>query len=118
MLDRRLELSGSFTGTAVIERDEDGYSWRETGTVSWDGRSAPAFRNLALRIEEGRWWMTFADGRPFHPWRLDEPVVHPCAADTYRGRLTLDGDRLRVLWDVTGPTKQHRIITTHRRRPH
>jgi hypothetical protein len=116
MLDRLLGLSGSFTGTAVIEPDDGGYTWRETGTVTWDGRSVAAFRNLALRREDGRWWMTFADGRPFHPWLLDEPVIHPCAADTYRGVITRPGeDELTITWLVDGPAKDQLIESILRR---
>ncbi len=63
------------------------------------------------------WWMTFADGRAFHPWRLGQVVEHPCRADTYRGLLVLDrgATRLRIGWDVTGPGKHQRIVTRYLR---
>jgi hypothetical protein len=60
--------------------------------------------------------MTFADGSPFHPWVVNEPVVHPCAADTYRGEVTVVGpDELLITWDVTGPTKNQLIVSRLRR---
>jgi hypothetical protein len=60
--------------------------------------------------------MTFADGRPFHPWTLGTEVIHPCAADTYAGRIERLGDsRLRIVWDVTGPTKNQLIVSTFSR---
>jgi hypothetical protein len=68
------------------------------------------------RIED-EWWMTFADGRAFHPWRLGQVVEHPCRDDVYRGLLVLDraATRLRIGWDVTGPGKHQRIITRYER---
>ncbi len=118
MLDRLLGLSGSFTGIAVIEPDADGYAWRETGTVAWDGHAVPAFRNLALRRPVDQWWMTFADGRPFHPWQLDEPVFHPCVADVYRGVIARPSDdELLITWLVSGPSKDQLIKSVlHRQR--
>jgi hypothetical protein len=60
--------------------------------------------------------MTFADGRLFHPWSVDEPVTHPCADDTYRGEITLDApDELTISWQVNGPAKDQLIVTTYHR---
>jgi Family of unknown function (DUF6314) len=60
--------------------------------------------------------MTFADGRPFHPWTIGAPVSHPCAADTYAGRIERPSEcQLHITWDVTGPTKNQLITTTYRR---
>jgi hypothetical protein len=59
--------------------------------------------------------MTFADGRPFHPWVVGEDVIHPCAADTYRGRIDAPSEHEFVItWDVTGPTKDELITSTYR----
>jgi len=115
LVDRRAGQFGRAYGTLTIAPAGPDLRWSEVAELHWAGHIVPVTRNLHINRIEGEWWTTFTDGRPFHPWRLDEPVVHPCAADTYRGRLTLAGDELRVLWDVTGPTKQQRIITTHRR---
>jgi hypothetical protein len=117
LLDRAAGLSGHAEGTLTIAVDGAALSWHEAAQLHWAGRSVAVTRDLRLAVREGQWWTVFTDHRPFHPWRLDEPVLHPCAADTYRGRLSLDqgGDRLRILWDVTGPAKRQRILTTHRR---
>jgi hypothetical protein len=90
----------------------DGLRWHETGTLSWDGRDLQAERTLAVRRVDGRWWVTFADGRPFHRWTIDEPLTHPCAADTYRGLIEAAGpSELAITWDVTGPTKDQLIVS-------
>jgi hypothetical protein len=61
--------------------------------------------------------MTFADGRPFHPWTVGAPVVHPCAADTYAGRIDRTSEsQFRITWNVTGPTKNQLITSWFERR--
>ena len=110
-------LSGRFgraCGTLTIT---DGGEWIEQGRLELADRHASFERRLAVRLLDDEWWVTFADGRQFHPWRLDEPVNHPCGDDLYRGRVTLSaaGEVLRVLWDVTGPVKSQRLFTTFRR---
>jgi hypothetical protein len=112
LLDRSSNQQGSFTGTLEVSPDAWGYRWHEGGTLVWDGRGLTAHRSLALRRLDGRWWMTFADGRPFHPWTIGTRVVHPCAADTYAGRIDRPSEsQLRITWDVTGPTK-NQLITS------
>lgn len=104
---------GSAHGTLTV--DPADRSWSEVGELRWDGRSVPVTRTLGFAIVGGEWWMTFADGRAFHPWRLGEIVEHPCAPDVYRGLVRLDraATRLRIGWDVTGPGKQHRIVSRY-----
>jgi Family of unknown function (DUF6314) len=90
--------------------------WEEEGILDVGGNRLHAHRNLALRVVDGEWWMTFEDGGLFHPWQLGEWVEHPCGADWYRGRLQLDPEarQMRILWDVTGPSKRQRIFTRYR----
>ena len=64
-----------------------------------------------LQRDDGAWQVRFADGRPFHPWRPGVWVDHPCNADLYRGLVDASPDRLRILWDVVGPTKDQRLFT-------
>lgn len=112
LLDRSLGQGGSFRGTLAVEPTASGLRWDESGTLRWDGRDLPAQRSLRLHRVDGRWWMAFDDGRPFHPWVVGEPVVHPCAADTYRGLIEQSGaDELTITWDVTGPTKDQLIVS-------
>jgi hypothetical protein len=98
-----------------ITTDTQGLAWHESGTLNWDGRSLAAERTLAIRQSDGpdgEWWMTFGDGRLFHPWVIGAPVTHPCAADTYTGFVELVSDtELVITWDVTGPTKNQLIIS-------
>ena len=102
-----------------ITPDAHGLAWAESGTLSWDGRSLAAGRTLAIRQlngPEGEWWMTFGDGRPFHPWAIGTPVTHPCAADTYTGFIErISETELVITWDVTGPTKDQLIVSQLRR---
>jgi hypothetical protein len=109
--DRRTGQYGAVTGTLAITAEPAGQRWREQGLLRWADRELPVSRELMIRRLDGSWWMTFADGRAFHPWRPGEIVTHPCAADSYRGLVELRGDRMRTLWDVTGPAKYQRLIT-------
>lgn len=112
--DLRTGRSGRFTGTLVVAAEAGGYGWEESGTLVWGEHTGPAQRRLCLRMREDSWWMCFADGRPFHPWRVGTEVVHPCAADVYRGTVSLDphdAGRFELVWVVSGPTKQQRIVS-------
>jgi hypothetical protein len=108
---------GHARGTAVFTTGPDGGSWREQGRLCWGGRWLPFSRTLGFAHVDGAWWVTFEDGRPFHPWRPGIAVTHPCRADTYRGLVVVDDVRaeLRIGWDVTGPAKRQRIVTRYRR---
>ena len=92
-------------------------SWIEVGELEWGGRSVPITRTMGFTRMDGEWWMTFADGRAFHPWRPGVSVEHPCGGDVYRGLLAVsaDGCAVRIGWDVRGPDKDQRILTTYRR---
>ncbi|GAA3381991.1 DUF6314 family protein [Cryptosporangium minutisporangium] len=113
LVDRTAGAYGSVAGTLQVTPDGDGVRLAERGVLAWQGARYPVSRVSRLRRRDGEWWMHFEDGRPFHPWRPGSPVVHPCAADTYAGLVVVDrdGTRLRTLWDVTGPTKNQRLIT-------
>jgi hypothetical protein len=111
LVDRRLRRSGSVVGELSVVADGADVAWREQGTLSWDGREVSVSRILRLRRVDDGWHVYFADGRPFHPWRPGEVVEHPCRADLYRGLIDATRDRLRTLWDVTGPGKDQRILT-------
>lgn len=122
--DRSTGLVGTVAGELRITVEAGHVAWTETGRFEWTHpgpvpgqwlprRSAPIRRELRLAPVDGQWWMQFADGRAFHPWRPGRPVDHPCAADHYRGlvQIDLDGRGMRTVWDVTGPTKEQRLIT-------
>jgi hypothetical protein len=113
--DRRARLFGTVQGTLSLVADGALLRWREHGTLRWNGADLPVTRELLLTEEPDGWQVRFADGRPFHPWRPGAVVVHPCNADLYRGFVDARPDRLRVLWDVTGPAKDQRLFTRCRR---
>jgi hypothetical protein len=116
LLDRSTGERGTFSGELIVAADTDGFTWHESGALTWMGRTRPAFRHLALRRLDGRWWMTFSDGRPFHPWQAGVELAHPCRADTYRGMVGgASPDAVDIVWDVTGPQKNQRITTALRR---
>lgn len=104
---------GTATGTLTIVEHDAWLSWSEVGELSWAGSTVPVTRELRLvPATTGEWRMTFADGRPFHPWQPGSVVEHLCRLDVYRGRIELLGeDEVRVEWTVNGPDKQHRYLT-------
>lgn len=122
--DRVTGLVGTVHGSLDVTDSADGLLWSETGLFVWmlpapgaggwqSPRSALVSRSLHLALTDGLWWMHFADGRPFHPWRPGHVVEHLCAADLYRGGVAIDrrSTRMRTIWDVTGPAKDQRLIT-------
>lgn len=124
MHDRRQAMFGHVQGALDVVPDGDGAEWTESGTLTWGALTVPVTRRLLVRQLGGQWWLTFSDGRQFHPWQPDSPVLHPCSPDEYRGlvRIRTHGDHatMRILWDVSGPAKDQRILTAlhqHRSRP-
>jgi Family of unknown function (DUF6314) len=109
--DRRTGRHGTVAGELLLGARDDGLCWQENGVLRWGGVERPVTRAYLLRERADGWWVLFADGREFHPWRPGEPVTHPCRADVYTGLVTVDGDRMRTLWDVRGPGKDQRLVT-------
>jgi hypothetical protein len=110
---------GRVRGTLTLTPDGDAVGWHERGTLSWNGRQLAVTRLLRVVRRDDGWMVCFDHGGDFHPWRPGAPVVHPCRADTYCGLVDVDDacSQLRVLWDVTGPAKDHRFFTRCTRTP-
>ncbi|WP_022928917.1 DUF6314 family protein [Patulibacter americanus] len=114
---------GRYVGTATFALDGDGLSWVERGTLQLGGFEGTATRTMAVVPgpdgAEGRWEVRFDDGRPFHPLDLRAgacPVDHPCGEDHYAGWVRVEGPGLLVVsWRVTGPRKDHTILTRYTR---
>jgi len=115
LVDRIPGRSGRVDGMLELTGHEDEVRWSERGLLTWGDEQLRVTRELRIcrDDDESGWLVCFEDGRLFHPWHPGVPVVHECAADTYRGVIDVDPTwtRLRVLWDVTGPDKQQRLYT-------
>lgn len=110
--DQRAGRFGIVEGSLTLRAEGGLIAWHEEGTLRWNGSRTPISRDYQLRHTDEGWWMEFADGRAFHPWRPGHWVSHPCAADVYDGLVSITGpDSWRTLWDVRGPDKSQRIIT-------
>ena len=113
--DRAGRRFGHVVGTLTLAVAGDDVTWTEAGMLAWAGHDLSVQRRLVMRRQAHGWTVCFEDGRAFHPWTPGRPVVHDCGADTYRGLVAADGDELRVLWDVTGPSKDCRLFTRCKR---
>lgn len=138
--DRRDRQRLRVTGSTTLERLDDGrVRWHDEGTLFRPGAEAAPVHRTLHAVPPGHpdepdggstggtgctrgtggtgWWVTFEDGRPFHPWLLGTDVEHPCGEDRYRGRVDVSDPRLawRVVWDVRGPGKDYTMRTTYSR---
>jgi hypothetical protein len=111
--DRQAGERSTVDGTTELEMQGDGrVRWTERGTFRRPAGDIPVSRVLFVEPRETGWFVTFDDGRDFHPWAPGDEVVHPCVADTYTGRIEPHGPaRWTVRWDVTGPAKDYTMIT-------
>ena len=113
LIDRRAGKFGHVDGWLELTLVGSVVHWLELGELDWDGNVYEVTRELHIVPDGDGWQVRFTDGRLFHDWRPGRLVEHPCRADLYRGLIDIDGDRrkLRVLWDVSGPGKEQRIVT-------
>lgn len=110
--DRLLGAVSEVEGELELTRyPPDGLGWEERGT--WHRAEGDVHVQRALRLERvgEQWWVRFEDGRDFHPWRPGEQVVHACAPDTYRGRVSGTTSAWTVVWEASGPQKDYRMTT-------
>jgi hypothetical protein len=99
--------------TDLVLADDGRVRWSESGVLHRRGLDSPVSRVLFVEQRDDGWWVTFDDGRDFHPWCAGSEVVHPCGADTYVGRIdVLDTDRWAVEWQVSGPAKDYTMRST------
>lgn len=116
--DRLAGETSRIEGEAQFATDVDGrIAWRETGEWARPHGPVRVHRNLWLEDRAGEWWVTFEDGRDFHPWTSAEPVEHPCGRDVYTGRVTPgpDQDHWSLEWVASGPEKDYTMRTAYTR---
>ncbi|MDQ1731770.1 MAG: hypothetical protein QOK10_1929 [Pseudonocardiales bacterium] len=114
--DRLNSQRGCVHGTLTLTGADDSIDWFESGVMTWSGQPLAASRRLRIVRDGAGWLVTFFDGKAFHPWSCDAWVHHQCGADLYRGRIAvLDPERIRTVWQVSGPAKEHTITTRLRR---
>lgn len=109
IVDRRAGDESSVDGTTTLTRQDDGrVRWAESGTLTRWGVDVPVTRVLFVEKRQGGWFVTFEDGRDFHPWTPGTVVQHDCAPDLYTGTIhRVDGERWSVEWEVSGPGKDY-----------
>ncbi len=113
VVEDRLGPVRHVTGTTeLVVEDAERVRWSESGTLTWEGGETPVYRNLFVERRSDGWWVTFEDGRDFHPWSVGQSVVHPCGADLYEGRIDVTAtDAWTVVWVVSGPAKDYTMTT-------
>lgn len=113
IVDRKLDERSTVDGTTVLALQADGrVRWAESGVLTRRGTDVPVTRVLFVEQRPGGWFVTFEDGRDFHPWAPSTRVEHDCAPDLYVGTLDrLDDDRWSVVWEVTGPGKDYTMTS-------
>jgi len=113
IVDRALDEHSTVDGTTVLTLQLDGrVRWAESGVLTRRDSAIPVSRVLFVEQRAGGWFVTFEDGRDFHPWAPSTPVRHDCAPDLYIGTLDrLDDDRWSVVWEVSGPGKDYTMTS-------
>lgn len=118
--DHRAGLTGHFVGEAVWSAANDGLIQAEAGVLTYG--TAPAMqatRQYLWQAQGTDLAVLFEDGRPFHTVPAPgQEALHDCPPDTYRVRYWFDApDAFTTRWDVTGPRKDTRLLTTFTRQP-
>lgn len=116
--DARAGETGQLTGTASFADQGEYWLYAETGTLVLPGREPlAASREYRFFDNPDGAEVCFADGRPFHAIRWDQPeAVHECPPDLYRVRYDFTGfPRWQAVWQVTGPRKDYIMTSTYSR---
>lgn len=115
--DRTTGEARSVSGDTTMSLLDDGrVRWDERGVMRWPGHEVPVSRTLFVEQRGEDWFVTFEDGRDFHPWSTETPVDHDCPPDVYTGAITVDrdGEELqtwRVEWTARGPAKDYTMLS-------
>ncbi len=105
----------AFRGVADWRPTPQGLDYVETGQLLIPGQTPfAASRSYLWRADLSVW---FSDGRFFHRIPpLGGATSHWCDPDQYEGQYDFQPWPLfRVTWQVSGPRKSYRMISTYRR---
>lgn len=113
IIDHRADERSDVLGTSELTLQADArIRWTESGTLHRRGTDVAVSRVLYLEPREPGWFVTFEDGRDFHPWEPGSPVEHACTPDMYVGLVAPMGDdRWSVEWRVNGPGKDYTMTS-------
>ena len=115
--DRRLGQDSHLSGTLTLSEGEEGrLRWEERAVWPRPDGPVDVRRGLWLVLREREWRVLFEDGSLFHAWSPGSRVVHDCAPDTYVGTVTGTTEHWTVVWEVSGPQKDYRMVTELTRR--
>lgn len=118
IIDTRAQAESRFEGEAEISLMQDGAIYREQGQLIMGDQRFQAERSYLWRGAGTRIEVLFEDGRSFHdfdPVHGGSATEHLCGADWYRGGYDLTAWPVwAVTWEVEGPRKLYRSVTSYR----
>jgi len=117
-------LSFSEIGTFIADADERAFETRSR--LLYDFSAPPAvkvsFDSCDLTDEQRTAEAVHAGARYFHSIDTSSEALcfseHPCGPDVYRGSIDIyDRDEFELVWCVTGPRKNGKIVSSFRKYP-
>ena len=110
IFDRRMGVTGAFSGTVRFDADGAGLRATETGRMTYGGSETDADRVLLYRFKaSSRARVLYPDGQFFHDLDLAAGrarVRHLCGQDDYVGGFWVPRDGIMIVrWRVRGPRK-------------
>ncbi|OCX67124.1 hypothetical protein BFP70_02890 [Thioclava sp. SK-1] len=111
----RVQGDARFDGRAEFTSVDQGLAYRERGDlILSSGQRLHAQRDYHWRMQAGRIYVEYADGRSFHDFAPgDAQAQHWCAPDSYHVRYDFaDWPNWSSHWSVQGPRKSYEM-TSH-----
>lgn len=107
-----------FDGAAEFTPSGTGLDYEERGLLTMPGTPPmQAVRRYRWSQDGDMIAVDFGDGRPFHSFDPAHPeAIHDCPPDHYQVRYDFTGwPRWQAIWQVSGPHKDYRMISTYSR---
>ena len=113
-------MHGGFRGRGSFVPDAGGLRYAEAGVLRLAAYEGTATRRYLYHFPAPhRALVAFEDGRPFHALDLRRgawAVAHACGKDMYRATFrVLGSDGWIARWHITGPHKDHLVVSHYRR---